>query len=133
MIGAKVSVGLSLLRITPFTKRKSRWIVHTVVYTSIVTGAVFGLLTAFECKPVDYFWTRTMGTTGTCISMDVIIAFTYVMSAIFGMCDFTFAILPIFLIKNLNMSRNSKIALIPILSMACMCVSKTSPCSKVSS
>jgi hypothetical protein len=120
MIGAKVSVGLSLLRITPFTKQKTRWIIHIVIYTSVITGSIFGLLTTFECRPVEYFWTRTMGATGTCMSMDVIIAFTYVMSAIFGLCDFTFAILPIFLIKGLNMSRGAKIALIPILSMACM-------------
>jgi hypothetical protein len=120
MIGAKLSVGLSLLRITSFTNRTFRWIIHAVMFTSVLAGVMFGLLTAFQCKPVPYFWTRTIGATGTCISMDVIIAFTYVMSALFAACDFTFAILPIFLIKGLNMSRNSKIALIPILSMACM-------------
>jgi hypothetical protein len=120
MIGAKVSVGLSLLRITPITRQISRWIIHVVIYTSIVTGLMFGLLTTFECRPVEYFWTRAIGAGGKCVSMDVIVAFTYVMSALYAACDFTFAILPIFLIKDLNMSRNSKIALIPILSMACM-------------
>lgn len=83
-------------------------------------GLIYGLLAMFQCKPVDYFWTRALGATGTCISMDIIIAFTYVMSAIFAICDFSFAVLPIFLIKDLNMSRNQKVALIPILSMGCM-------------
>jgi hypothetical protein len=123
MIGAKVSVGLSLLRITPITKQTSRYIIHIVIYTSVLTGLVFGLLTTFQCSPVQYFWRRALGETGKCITMDIIIAFTYVMSALFAACDFTFAILPVFLIKGLNMSRNSKIALIPILSMACMYVS----------
>lgn len=123
MIGAKVSVGLSLLRYTPITRQTYRWIAHIVIYTSVVMGLVYGLLAMFQCKPVQYFWTRALGNSGTCISMDVIIAFTYVMSAIFAACDFSFAILPVFLIKGLNMSRNSKIALIPILSMACMYVS----------
>lgn len=123
MIGAKVSVGLSLLRITPITKQTSRYIIHVVIYTSVLTGLVFGLLTTFQCSPVQYFWRRALGETGKCITMDIIIAFTYVMSALFAACDFTFAILPVFLIKGLNMSRNSKIALIPILSMACMYVS----------
>jgi hypothetical protein len=122
MIGAKISVGLSLLRITPFTFRTHRWIIQVVVCTSVLTGCIFGLLTAFECAPVRYFWGRALGETGKCISMDVIMALTYVMSAIFAVCDFTFALLPVFLIKGLNMSRNSKIALIPILSMACMYV-----------
>jgi hypothetical protein len=127
MIGAKVSVGLSLLRITPITRQKSRLIVHVVVYTSIVTGLAFGLLTTFECQPIDYFWTRAIGATGKCVSMDVIIAFTYVMSALYAACDFSFAIFPVFLIKDLNMSRGSKIALIPILSIACMYVLSTRP------
>lgn len=120
MIGAKVSVGLSLLRYTPSTQKVIRYITLTVIYTSVLMGMIYGLLATFQCKPVQFFWTRALGEQGTCISMDVIIAFTYVMSAIFAVCDFSFAILPAFLIKRLNMSRNQKFALIPILSMACM-------------
>jgi hypothetical protein len=120
MIGAKISVGLSLLRYTPIFQKSFRCITHIVIYTSVVMGMIYGLLAMFQCSPVDYFWTRALGAKGTCISMDIIIAFTYAMSAIFAVCDFSFALLPIFLIKGLNMSRNQKFALIPILSMACM-------------
>lgn len=52
--------------------------------------------------------------------MDVIITLTYIMSAIFAMSDFAFAILPAFLVRGLSMSRNQKFALVPILSMGCM-------------
>lgn len=83
-------------------------------------GTVYGLLAMFQCSPVEFFWTRAIGADGTCISMNIIIAVSYVMSAIFAVCDFSFAIVPFFLIKGLNMSRNQKFALIPILSMACM-------------
>lgn len=120
MIGAKVSVALSLLRITPVTKKTYRLIINTTMYTTVVTLMVFALLCIFQCNPIPYFWRRALGDTGTCISMDFIVAFTYVMSVASGICDFTFALLPIFLIKGLNMSRNSKLALIPILSMACI-------------
>lgn len=120
MIGAKISVGLSLLRYTPVTKQTYRWITHIIIHTSVVMGIVYGLIVMFQCNPVQYFWRRALGETGTCISMDIIIAFTYVVSAIFAACNLSFAILPVFLIKGLNMSRNAKIALIPILSMACM-------------
>ncbi|OSS51454.1 hypothetical protein B5807_04023 [Epicoccum nigrum] len=120
MIGAKISVGLSLLRYTPITQKLFRCITHVVIYTSVVMGMIYGLLAMFQCSPVDYFWTRALGAKGTCISMDIIIAFTYAMSAIFAICDFSFALLPVFLIKGLNMSRNQKFALIPILSMACI-------------
>ena len=120
MIGAKVSVGLSLLRYTPMTQKLYRSITVVAIYTSVVMGLLYGLLAMFQCKPVDLFWNRALGATGTCLSMDVIIAFTYVMSVIFAICDFSFAILPVFLIKGLNMSRNQKFALIPLLSMGCM-------------
>jgi hypothetical protein len=124
MIGAKVSVGLSLLRHTPITKLTYRWITHIVVYTSVVMGLVCFFLSTLQCHPVQYFWTRALGDIGECISVDIIVAFTYVMSCIFAACDFSFAILPVLLIKDLNMSRTSKIALIPIPSMACMYVWK---------
>lgn len=120
MIGAKVSVGLSLLRYTPITQKFFRLITHIAIYTSVVMGMVYCLIAMFQCSPVDYFWTRAIGGTGTCISMDIIMALTYVMSGIFAVCDFTFALLPVYLIKGLNMNRNQKFALIPILSMACM-------------
>lgn len=120
MIAAKVSVALSLLRITPVTKRAYRLIINIVMYTTVVSLLVFALLCIFQCNPVPYFWQRALGATGTCISMNFVVAFTYIISVSSAICDFTFALLPIFLIKNLNMSKNSKLALIPILSMACM-------------
>ncbi|KAL1606861.1 hypothetical protein SLS60_004270 [Paraconiothyrium brasiliense] len=124
--GALTGTGRLTKDLTPGSMMKAlrkafRRITYTVVYTSVVMGLIYGLLAIFQCTPVPFFWTRALGdTNGKCISMDVIIAFTYVMSAIFAVCDFSFALLPIFLIKGLNMSRNQKFALIPILSMACI-------------
>lgn len=120
MIGAKVSVGLSLLRYMSVTQKAYRFITHVIVYTSVFMGLVYGLLATFQCKPVEYFWTRALGETGTCINMNTIVALTYLMSAIFAICDFSMALLPVLLIKDLNMSRNSKFALIFIMSIACM-------------
>ena len=120
MISAKVSLGLSLLRYTPFTQVRSRYITHFAIWISVIIGTAYGLLAMFQCTPVHYFWTRAVGDKGTCISIDVIITLTYVMSAIFAASDFAFAILPAFLVKGLSMSRNQKFALVPILSMGCM-------------
>lgn len=120
MISAKVSLGLSLLRYTPFTQVRSRYITHIAIWISVIIGATYGFLAMFQCRPVQFFWTRALGDKGTCISMDVIITLTYVMSAIFALSDFTFAILPAFLVRGLSMSRNQKFALVPILSMGCM-------------
>jgi hypothetical protein len=59
---------------------------------------------------------------GSCINMEIIIAMTYVYSAFAAMCDFTVGILPIFVVHKLHMKRQTKMAVIGILSMACMYV-----------
>jgi hypothetical protein len=57
---------------------------------------------------------------GYCVPIDVIIALTFLYSACAIISDFTFAILPIFLIWGLNMPAKTRIMLIPVLGMACM-------------
>ncbi|CAG5179638.1 uncharacterized protein ALTATR162_LOCUS9386 [Alternaria atra] len=118
MIGAKISIGLFLLRITP--KKIHHWIIYTVMGLTVLTGIVFLFVTVFQCMPISYFWGQALGADGSCINIYVIIGLTYLYSVISAICDFTFGLLPIVLVWDLNMSKNSKIALIPILSMACV-------------
>ncbi|KAF2191951.1 hypothetical protein K469DRAFT_556288 [Zopfia rhizophila CBS 207.26] len=117
MIFSKISIGLFLLRVTP--NKIHRWIIYTVMGLTVITGIVFFFVTLLQCTPINYFWDKTIKG-GRCINIDVIIGLTFLYSAFSAICDFTFGILPIFLVWNLNMSRNSKIALVPILSMACV-------------
>lgn len=55
--------------------------------------------------------------------MSGIIAMTYVYSVFAAICDLTAGILPIFLVWNLQMNFNMKVAVVGILSLACMSVS----------
>ncbi|KAH7323216.1 hypothetical protein B0I35DRAFT_450331 [Stachybotrys elegans] len=116
LVFSKISIGHFLLRIT--IRKLDIWTIHGVMLTTVVTGVVFFFVTLFQCSPVDFFWTRQGN--GSCISNDVIIALTYLYSACSVICDFTFALLPIALIWRLNMDKRSKIALIPIMLMACV-------------
>lgn len=82
-----------------------------------------------QCKPLSFFWTRmahhpvvNIQGEGSCINMEIIVAMTYVYSAFAGMCDFTVGILPVFVVRKLHMKRQTKLAVVGILSMACMCV-----------
>ncbi|KAL0264573.1 hypothetical protein SLS55_000523 [Diplodia seriata] len=118
MISAKISIGYFLLRLT--VHRIHVWIIWGVMSLTVLTGAVFFFVTLFQCNPVSYFWTQTVGAPGTCIPVEVIMALTYLYGTISAICDFTFGILPIFLIWNLNMRKSIKVALVPILSMACI-------------
>jgi hypothetical protein len=116
MIASKISIGWFLLRIT--IRRIDIWIIYSVMLVTVLTGIVFFFVTLFQCNPIAYFWDTSLN--GSCIPVEVIIALTYLYSACSVICDFTFALLPVALIWNLNMDRKSKIALVPIMTMACV-------------
>lgn len=86
---------------------------------TVLTGLVFFFVTLLQCNPISFFWDK-FSQTGWCVPIDVIIALTFLYSVISVICDFTFALLPIFLVWNLNMSGRTKILLVPILGMACV-------------
>ncbi|KAL1597762.1 hypothetical protein SLS60_008249 [Paraconiothyrium brasiliense] len=86
---------------------------------TVVTGLVFFFISVLQCTPVTYFWEKFSGS-GTCVNINAIIGIAFAYSAVASVCDFTFGLLPIFLVWNLNMAKNQKLMLIPILSMACV-------------
>ncbi|KAH7127280.1 hypothetical protein EDB81DRAFT_846200 [Dactylonectria macrodidyma] len=115
-MACKISIGSFLLRIS--VRRVDIWIIYSVMLVTVLTGVVFFFVTLFQCRPVSYFWEKDQH--GSCLDVEVIIALTYMYSAFTVVCDFTFALLPLVLIWKLNMDRKSKIALIPIMTMACV-------------
>jgi hypothetical protein len=116
MIASKISIGYFLLRIT--IRRTDVWIIYGVMLVTVLTGMVFFFVTMFQCSPISFFWNRQQD--GSCVNMDVIIALTYLYSACSVICDFTFAILPMVIIWTLNINKRSKVALVPIMAMACV-------------
>nr|XP_036578635.1 uncharacterized protein CTRU02_11555 [Colletotrichum truncatum]KAF6785930.1 integral membrane protein [Colletotrichum truncatum] len=116
MICSKISIGWFLLRIT--VRKIDVWIIYTVMFCTVCTGVVFFFVTLLQCLPIPFFWDKSIK--GHCVEMDVIIALTYLYSAFSVICDFTFAILPIILIWKLKMDRKTKVALVPIMAMACI-------------
>jgi hypothetical protein len=117
MITSKISIGLFLLRVT--VNKIHRWIIYSAVLITVVCGLAFFFVTLFQCTPISFFWNKQIEN-GMCINVDVIIGLTFFYSAVSVVSDFTFAILPFFLIWNLNMSVRTKFMLIPILGMACV-------------
>lgn len=83
-----------------------------------MTGLVYLLVLLLQCHPISHFWERDQE--GYCISWTVIIAMSWLWSFFASMCDFTVGILPIFLVKNLQMDRRTKFAVVGILGVACM-------------
>lgn len=120
-VGCKVSVCIFLRRIT--VKRLHIWILYIVILLTVVAGLAFMFIMLLQCKPLEYFWTRKAfdpNIKGSCMDMEIVIAMTYVYSVFAALCDFTVGILPIFMVRKLHMRRQTKVAVIGILSMACM-------------
>lgn len=118
MIASKISIGYFLLRIT--VRKIDVWIIYGVMMITVCTGIVFFFVTLFQCNPISFFWNRDQP--GKCVDVEVIIALTYLYSVFSVISDFTCAILPIFLVWKLNMGRKTKLALIPVMAMACVLV-----------
>jgi hypothetical protein len=132
-VGCKISVCIFLMRIT--IKPLHIFILYTVMALTVIAGLVFMFLMLLQCRPLEFFWTRlynaptiahlddpNLPVKGSCIDMSIIVNMTYVYSAFAALCDFTVGLLPIFLVHNLHMKRQTKIAVMAILSMACMYV-----------
>ncbi|KAH7020776.1 uncharacterized protein B0I36DRAFT_275155 [Microdochium trichocladiopsis] len=118
MIASKFSVGFFLLRIT--TQKVHRWIIFVAMGLSLATGLAFFFVAIFQCSPVEFAWTRFVSTNGTCLALDTIIKVTITYSTFAIITDFTFTLLPAWLVLNLHMDKKTKMAIIPILSMACI-------------
>ncbi|CAN9329827.1 unnamed protein product [Alternaria alternata] len=77
------------------------------------------LMVFATCYPISYMWDRT-SQQGKCVDNTVISALGYVYSVFSIITDFTFAIIPGFLVWHLQLKRRTKVALIPLITMGCI-------------
>jgi hypothetical protein len=103
----------------PATRTKSTRIIYTAMCVSIIAGGAFFFVCLFQCYPVSYMWDRT-SQEGKCVDNTVITALGYVYSIFSIITDFTFAIIPGFLVWHLQLKRRTKVALIPLITMGCI-------------
>ncbi|KAI1848019.1 hypothetical protein JX265_002024 [Neoarthrinium moseri] len=116
MILSKVSIGCLLLRVA--AKKMHTWIIYGAMVITVVTCMAFFLVTVCQCQPVSFFWNKAQH--GSCVSNEVIIGLAYLYSSCSVITDFTFALLPAWIIVGLQLKRRTKIALIPLMAMGCV-------------
>ncbi|CAN9121039.1 unnamed protein product [Alternaria alternata] len=117
MICAKISIGFLLLRIS--IRKIHTWIIWSAMCVSVIAGGAFFFVCLFQCYPISYMWDRT-SQQGKCVDNTVISALGYVYSVFSIITDFTFAIIPGFLVWHLQLKRRTKVALIPLITMGCI-------------
>ncbi|KAI1646328.1 uncharacterized protein F4817DRAFT_144780 [Daldinia loculata] len=104
----KFTVGIFLFRICSQVWQKS--VICTVLLLYLVYHVFYAFMTAFQCQPVAYFWFRyTGGMEGKCWSNDLVMGCTYAAASINAVTDWVLGLLPIAIVRNLELSKRSKI------------------------
>ncbi|KAG9651272.1 integral membrane protein, partial [Aureobasidium melanogenum] len=112
----KVAVGLFLERITQ--NKVHILIIRVMMAATMLIGTIYLFVALFQCTPISFYWDFSSNAKGHCISPMVLVVISYVASVLNGAADFFFGILPIFIVKDLNMKRNTKIVVAGILGFA---------------
>ncbi|KAK4160512.1 hypothetical protein QBC43DRAFT_113006 [Cladorrhinum sp. PSN259] len=119
MILVKLSIGNFLLRVT--VSRLHRWIIYIASVVTCVSCVTFLVVAIFQCNPINYFWNKyNVDAHGSCLNGNIMLALSYLYSVFSIISDFTFALLPAWVVSHLNMARNTKIALIALMGMGCV-------------
>ncbi|ETN42679.1 uncharacterized protein HMPREF1541_01836 [Cyphellophora europaea CBS 101466] len=119
----KASIAIMLLRLT--IVRTHRLIIIVTIIVTEIYSTVFFFLFVFQCMPSKYFWTQVGGGRGSCMDPSITVNSAYAYSAIICVGDWIFAILPFFIVWNLQMSTRQKLMVALILSMGAIASTAT--------
>ena len=113
----KQAIGVFLLRVA--AKKIHIMILKGMMIASAVFSALYFLVVLLQCRPIHTFWTDSPGA-DTCIPATIIVGLTYAAGCLNAFADWTFGILPIFIVRELCMSRRAKILVAGLLAFAAM-------------
>lgn len=119
-----VTMALTKMSITFFfrrviVERVHKWILAIAAVLTVISCSIFFFACIFQCWPVSYFWNK-YSQTGTCIPDAIVIALAMLFSVINIITDFTFALMPAWILSHLNMKRKTKLALSVLMGLGCV-------------
>lgn len=113
----KISVALLLLRVS--VKAVYRYIILCSIFiVAVVTVAIF-LAVALQCRPLSLAWDPTSAT-GTCMAPIQVTRLGYVLSAVDIYSDCLYALLPIPMLWNVQMTTKAKMSICLVLGVGVM-------------
>ncbi|KAF4455281.1 hypothetical protein F53441_2356 [Fusarium austroafricanum] len=121
----KASIAIFLLRICVTKTHKA--IIWTITVITELYSLFFFLLFILQCRPTSLFWLRYTPNPppGSCLDASVVAKAFYAYSALSCLSDWTYSILPMFLVWKLQMSRRTKISVVGILAAGAIASSAT--------
>ncbi|KAM0229804.1 hypothetical protein ACHAPO_009691 [Fusarium lateritium] len=124
-MAVKASIAIFLLRIC--ITRTHRMIIYVITGITELYSLFFFLLFVLQCRPTSLFWQRYSSNppNGSCLDASLVANAFYGYSAISCVSDWTYSILPIFLVWKLQMSRRTKISVVGILAAGAIASSAT--------
>ena len=111
----KVSIGYFLLRVA--TNKLHVWIVRTVMVLTVLFGPILFFVFLFQCKPVSAFWSLDPHD-GKCLNSTVLVALVFAISGLNVVADWTFGLLPFWIVKDLQIPVRQKRLVIGLLAFA---------------
>ncbi|EKG12308.1 hypothetical protein MPH_10613 [Macrophomina phaseolina MS6] len=111
----KCSVGLFLLRIA--VKRGHVLTIYIMSAATILLSVGYFFVFIFQCDPVSSFWTIKPNNDG-CLPLDAIAGIAYAAAVLGSISDWTFGILPGFIVYDLQMNKRTKLVVVGILGFA---------------
>jgi len=112
-------VGFFLLRL--IERRIQRIIVITLCTVNVIYGTCFLAEMVFQCIPISYFWERvTILGGGTCFNSNLGIQMTIGATVIAAVTDWVFALLPIWFLWNVRLSKQKKMVVCFLLGLGAL-------------
>jgi hypothetical protein len=119
-VSLRLAVGYFLLRVA--LRKGHRYTIYFLNSANVLFNVSCFFFSIFTCTPVSYFWTRVnQEHNGHCLNL----ASAYVTVAQSGLSvllDWTYGILPMFIVWDLNMSKKKKLLVAMILSLGALYV-----------
>ncbi|KAL3425214.1 integral membrane protein [Phlyctema vagabunda] len=111
----RVSVAILLSRIAG--TRVQRNFVWGILALMVAVSISFLFIIVFQCRPIEYYWTQWTFAKGKCLSSTVIANTAYAHSGVSFAADWALGLLPIWLLWNVQISVERKIAVATLLGM----------------
>lgn len=112
----RVTVGIFLLRIV--SRKTHRVIIHTLNAIGVAYSACYLASIVFQCIPLSYFWERLdMNSNGICFDPNVSVKTTIGATVVAAVIDWSFGLLPIWILWTVHLSNRRKIMVCSLLGL----------------
>lgn len=118
-LAVKLSIALMLLRVT--VEEYQKRLIYIVTGVTQVYSVIFLFVFIFQCISPSFFWTRYQGVTdGRCIDPRITVITGYIYLAVTIVYDWTMAILPWFVVRNMQLNPRTKRMIAVVLALGSM-------------